>query len=88
MIPPTLILSTDSDSTTNRPEIFQFTAESDPESLSPRRPNAISRARRTLDTIAESVTNLTGLLDGPARFFDGHMVDVRASFIANIDTRS
>ena len=85
MFPPTLILSTDSsDSTNNRPEVFQLVADSDPESLRHnRRPSTISRARRTLDTITESVASLTGLFEGPTRFFDGHIVEVCTRPVVN-----
>jgi hypothetical protein len=87
MIPPGgFFLRTDSsDSTTDRSEFGQSSA--DPESLKPQhRPSTITRARRSLETIAESVNTLKGFLDAPTRILDGDIVDVRLRISLDIET--
>jgi len=75
MIPP-VGLFTSSDSSQHTADRSESNA--DPESLRhQRRPSTINRARRSLETIAESVNTLKGFLDGPPRIFDGDMVEVR-----------
>jgi hypothetical protein len=86
MIPPVgLFASSDSsEKTADKPE-----SSADPESLRPqRRLSTITRARRSLETIAESVNTLKGFLDGPPRFLDGDIVDVRLKSTVNIKAKN
>jgi len=85
MIPP-VGLFTSSDSSDNTADRSESSA--DPESLRPqRRPSTITRARRSLETIAESVNTLKGFLDGPPRFLDGDIVEVRLKSTVTVNIK-
>lgn len=83
MIPPSFSRSSDSsESAAEKFDTLQFATISDLESLRHQpRPSSISKVRRTLHTITESVSTLAEFLDhgGATRYLDGDIVEVSNS---------